>query len=145
MSYHEVLEIFLFFIDKLLNIMVDSGLFFVLAEIIEEASVENNYFKGKHYTVCSSQILVNWIISFIKKLVLQLDTTKYYPTFLHKKSVLHYLVYFISYENIFFDFMKEIVTVKYAFHKKTYTKPLLTLKPPDLLLRFGLSENAKIL
>ena len=125
MSYHEVLKIFLFFIDKLLNIMVDSGLFFVLAEIIEEASVENNYFKGKHYTVCSSQILVNWIISFIKKLVLQLDTTKHYPTFLHKKSVLHYLVYFISYENIFFDFMKEIVTVSNMHFIKNLYKTII--------------------
>ena len=125
MSYHEVLKIFLFFIDKLLNIMVDSGLFFVLVEIIEEASVENNYFKGKHYTVCSSQILVNWIISFIKKLVLQLDTTKYYPTFLHKKSVLHYLVYFISYENIFFDFMKEIVTVSNMHFIKNLYKTII--------------------
>ena len=125
MSYHEVLKIFLFFIDKLLNIMVDSGLFFVLAEIIEEASVESNYFKGKHYTVCSSQILVNWIISFIKKLVLQLDTTKYYPTFLHKKSVLHYLVYFISYENIFFDFMKEIVKVSNMHFIKNLYKTII--------------------
>lgn len=125
MSYHEVLKIFLFFIDKLLNIMVDSGLLFVLAEIIEEASVENNYFKGKHYTVCSSQILVNWIISFIKKLVLQLDTTKRYPTFLHKKSVLHYLVYFISYENIFFDFMKEIVTVSNMHFIKNLYKTII--------------------
>lgn len=125
MSYHEVLKIFLFFIDKLLNIMVDSGLFFVLAEIIEEASVENNYFKGKHYTVCSSQILVNWIISFIKKFVLQLDTTKYYPIFLHKKSVLHYLVYFISYENIFFDFMKEIVTVSNMHFIKNLYKTII--------------------
>ena len=125
MSYHEVLKIFLFFIDKLLNIMVDSGLFFVLAETIEEASVENNYFKGKHYIVCSSQILVNWIISFIKKLVLQLDTTKHYPTFLHKKSVLHYLVYFISYENIFFDFMKEIVTVSNMHFIKNLYKTII--------------------
>lgn len=125
MSYHEVLEIFLFFIDKLLNIMVDSGLFFVLAEIIEEAPVENKYFKGKHCIVCSSQILVNWIISFIKKLVLQLDTTKYYPTFLHKKSVLHYLVYFISYENIFFDFMKEIVTVSNMHFIKNLYKTII--------------------
>ena len=125
MSYHEVLEIFLFFIDKLLNIMVDSGLFFVLAEIIEEAPVENKYFKGKHCIVCSSQILVNWIISFIKKLVLQLDTTKRYPTFLHKKSVLHYLVYFISYENIFFDFMKEIVTVSNMHFIKNLYKTII--------------------
>ena len=125
MSYHEVLKIFLFFIDKLLNIMVDSGLFFVLAEIIEEAPVENKYFKGKHCIVCSSQILVNWIISFIKKLVLQLDTTKRYPTFLHKKSVLHYLVYFISYENIFFDFMKEIVTVSNMHFIKNLYKTII--------------------
>ena len=59
--------------------MVDSGLFFVLAETIEEASVENNYFKGKHYIVCSSQILVNWIISFIKKLCFTIRHNKTLP------------------------------------------------------------------